>query len=157
MIGFLHINTLPPNIDMIEYWERSSLNFYVWESLKLCCTSQVEILMSDFEEIENSVDEEEMMKELMAEGFGDLASHWRWREAVKGEVIVSNLHHGEPLNDIPEGIPFEPPLPSPLASDFALWLCSISDQGALAFARNFNMYPSIYRVFVTCMARKMST
>lgn len=110
------------------------------------------------EEIENFVDEEKMIEDLMmAEGFGDLIPH-RWRrDVVVEEVITSNLHQWEHVNDIPEGIPFQPSIPAPPTSDFALWQCRMTKEGALSFAQEFSINPSIYLVFVTPSARKMST
>lgn len=51
----------------------------------------------------NNVDEE-MIENLMAEEFGNSILRSRCRDSE--EVTTSNLSQGEPLNVIPEGIPF---------------------------------------------------
>lgn len=83
--------------------------FYVRGSLKLNCTLQVDIIMSDFEEMENSIGEKEMIEDLMVEDFGDPVPHRQQRRAVVDEVTASNLSQEELINEISKEIPFEHP------------------------------------------------
>lgn len=108
-LGFEFEGTLPLSIEMIEYYDRSSFKFYVRGSLKLNCTLQVDIIMSDFEEMENSIGEKEMIEDLMVEDFGDPVPHRQQRRAIVDEVTASSLSQEEPINEISKEIPFEPP------------------------------------------------
>lgn len=67
--------------------------------------------------------EEEMIENLVAEEFSDTAPNHRHRAAQ--EVTIATFRQG-PLNKVPEGIPFQPLMPSPLSSDFALSRCEVS-------------------------------
>lgn len=104
------------------------------------------------EERVNVVEEEEI-DNLMAEGFSNPIPR-RHRDA--NEVIPSNLRQGEPLNEIPKGVPLEPLVPLPPTSAFALWPCRVSEEATQSFVRLYNIDPSTYRVFVTPSAGKMS-
>lgn len=70
--------------------------------------------------------EEEMVEDLMAEEFSDLVPNYRRR--ASREVTITTLRQGDPINEIPEGIPFQPPIPPPISSDFALWRCRLSQE-----------------------------
>lgn len=62
--------------------------------------------------------DDEMVENLMAEGFGDPVLNCRRRNSE--EVTATNLHHGEPVNDVLKGASFKPPVAPPQAFDFAL-------------------------------------
>lgn len=106
------------------------------------------------EEMNIGVDEK-IVDELMAEGFGDPVLDRCSR--TNQEVILANSGQGEPLNEVPEGVPFQPLMSPPLTTDFVLWRCRLNQAQVESFARSYNIDPHIYRVFVLPEAGRMST
>lgn len=80
--------------------------------------------MSDFDATSDYKDE--MVSELMAEGFGDPLPRRREPELVN-RVTMAAVPSNEVGGEVPEGVPFQVEAPEPPTTDFALWRCQLND------------------------------
>lgn len=79
--------------------------------------------------------ENQMVDELMAEGFGDPLPPRQEpmlinRVTVANQVCVASVPSNEPSGEVLEEIPFQVEALEPPSSDFILWRCQLNDYAA---------------------------
>lgn len=108
----------------------------------------------------SSDDENEMIIELMVEGFEYPLPHRQEclemltsLVIVVSQVTVAVPPQGDASDEVPEGVPFQVEAPKASTSDFALWRCQLNNYATSLCADTFMKDRDIYRVFTTPLPR----